>query len=124
MPCVAHQDREQGETDHHRVKDVIGTDRQPLPGRFERVAAAVAVELDDLDLFRGDDSSPGPVFPDLFFAHSGSEIPCARMNRKCTYINRTIKAGSTNTRRVKKRCRVGGPTTGPPCASSRMKAPT
>src|SRR3981189_300424 len=90
----------------------------------EGMPAAMTVELDDLDLFRRGHSGTRSRLLDLGLAHNGSEMPWARMNRKCTYINNTIRAGSTNTWRVKKRCRVGGPTTGPPCSSSLTNMPS
>src|SRR5262249_34243468 len=86
---------------------------------------AMAVRLHDLDLFRRrGHRGAGPFLLHVFLLHSGCEIPCARMNRKCTYIKRTISAGRTNTWSVKNRCRVGGPTTGPPWSSSLMNAAT
>src|SRR2546423_12118732 len=122
VPGVSHQDGEESEADEHRIEDVIGADRQTLPLGLERVAG-MTVELDDLDFLRCRHRSAGSF---LFHAlgHSGSEIPCARMNRKCTYMSRTIRAGRTNTCSVKNRCSVPGPTTGPPCRSSLMNMPS
>src|SRR5439155_26977231 len=113
-----------GDVDTPRLGEVVRVDLQALPVGLEGVAAAVAVYLHDLDLLRRCHRHAGSFFPHALIAHSGFEIPCARMNRKCTYINSTITAGSTNTCSVKKRCRVGGPTTGPPCSSSLTNMPS
>src|SRR5207247_9120171 len=121
---VAHEDREQRQADQDGVEDVVGADGEALPLGFERVPD-VTVELADLELARRrGDGGAGSFFLDLFLAHIGSEIPCARMKRKWTYIKSTISAGSTNTCSVKKRCSVGGPTTAPPCNTSLLKVPS
>src|SRR5579872_3762823 len=121
VPGRSHQDGEECEADEHGVEDVVGADRQPLPVRLEDVAG-VAVKVSELHLMRRDHCGSGPFAFDP--AHIGSEMPCARMSRKCTYISSVMRAGRTNTWMVKKRCSVGGPTTGPPCSTSRMNAPS
>src|SRR5262245_59376445 len=120
---VPHQDGEEGQPDQHRIQDVVGADRQPLPLGLE-LMSEVAVGLDDLHLFRRHHGRSRSFPGDVLVAHSGSEIPCARMKRKWTYMRPTMRAGSTNTCSVKKRCSVGGPTTGPPWSSSLMNRPS
>src|SRR5712692_5789648 len=83
----------------------------------------MGVDLDDRNL-RGGGRRAGAVRRECRFSHSGSAMPWARMKRKWTYMSSTINAGSRNTWMVKKRCSVGGPTTGPPCSTSLMKAPS
>src|SRR5581483_4507710 len=121
----AHQDGEQGKPDQHRVEDVVRPDRKALPLGLEGVTA-VPVHLDERDLVRRRDRGrrAGSVLLYELVHHMGSEMPCARMKRKCTYMSRVIKSGSTKTWMVKKRCSVGGPTTGPPWSTSLMKAPS
>ena len=50
MPRVAHEDGEEGQSDHDGVEDVVRPDRETLVLRLERVAG-VPVNLDDRDLF-------------------------------------------------------------------------
>src|SRR4029077_8460181 len=123
VPGLAEQELEGRQARRDRIEDVVGADREALVFRLERVTPAVGVLLHDLDLF-GRDSRSRSFLVDLLLAHSGSDIPCARISLKWMYIKRTINAGSTNTCSVKKRCSVGGPTTGPPWSSSLMNALT
>src|SRR5260370_38783220 len=108
----AHEDGEEGMAHDQRIEDVVRPDRQLYADRLERVA--VRFSLDDRDLRFGGRPPRSLLHPSLVTHHNGSEIPCARMKRKCTYMRRTIKAGSKNTWIRTHPCRVRRPPTRPP----------
>src|SRR5207249_1618008 len=120
------QDREEGQPDEDGVEDMVGTDRQPLVPGLQRVAAGVDLEQRRvarcLRLGRG---RPGTFArPPAAGRHqSGSEMPWARMSRKCTNIRSTIRAGSRNTWSANQRWSVPAPSVGPPCRNSLMNGP-
>src|SRR5260221_11564060 len=91
---VAHEDGEEGERYEYRIQNVVGADRQPLVLGLKRVTVRLVHDHRHLRL---SDGSARPFHLQFLVHHIGSEIPCARMNRKWMYIRSTMRAGSRNT---------------------------